>query len=132
MTVCGKAEVLAKKIFDESILDKYQDILPYPDEGRNIILLTVLQAKRDLVNLCDTESETEKETWQTAYDFLFSNDYYIMWGDVECRLEDLLDTLGIDILWARRKIRYQLAKQFERREKRGQEKEGSRGDNNKS
>ena len=96
-------------------IENFDNPPPYPDEGRCLILRTVLQAKKDLINFIDAQTPKQKEDWQTAYDFLFNDEYYVDWYDDPLRLEDLLDILDINIDWMRRIARRDLEEKLRRR-----------------
>lgn len=75
-------------------------------------MLKVLeQAVRDYCSLVESSIPNELATWEEARDFLFDDEYYFFWGDMELRLEDFLDILDLDIMW----VREQTAKKFNER-----------------
>jgi hypothetical protein len=78
--------------------------LPEEDECRKIILEVIKQAVRDYQNLANTKDTKEKEIFEETIDFLFDDEYYFFWGDKEIKLKDLLEIIGIDLIYFREKI----------------------------
>ncbi len=74
------------------------------DEVRFLLLKIVEQAVRDYMTLEKAASLYEQESYQTAGQFLFEDNYIIDYGGVERSLRDILDILDLDIDWFRQRI----------------------------
>lgn len=69
-------------------------------------MLKVLeQAIRDYCSLHESDTTLERETWESANDFLFDDEYRINWGGLELRTEDFLDIIDLDIHWVRDQVK---------------------------
>jgi len=79
-------------------------------ECREILLRVILQAKRDIINLSDSDDASDKEVWDEAKDFLFDDDYRIDWGDFSISFADIGAILNLNPSWERRKLRKEIAK----------------------
>ena len=77
------------------------DFIPDIEESRLLILKVMEQAIRDYVSLQIDRSLNERVAWETARDFLFDDEYKLMWGDMEISTEALLDIIDLDISWVR-------------------------------
>jgi len=77
--------------------------LPEIDECRFLIKKVIEQAVRDFAALEEAKSSSEQADYQTAYGFLFDDDYRINWGGEEMSLQDLLDWVDLEADWVRKK-----------------------------
>jgi hypothetical protein len=71
--------------------------LPYIDECRALIAAIIERAMGDFWTLQHSTAPIEQYYYQTACEFLFSDDYTIDYGGEEKTLRDLLDIFDIDI-----------------------------------
>lgn len=78
--------------------------LPHLDECRVLLSKVVKQARTDFLNFFGSEVEVEREIYEEVVDFLFDDECYIDWGGREMNLKDILDLLGIDLIWYREKV----------------------------
>ena len=85
-----------------------EDYLPNIEECRFILIKIIEQAVRDLVAFKDAEELDLIEIHKEAEDFIFKNDYFILWGNEELNLQMILDILDIDIDWFRDRTRKKL------------------------
>jgi hypothetical protein len=77
------------------------EFMPDEDQCRFIILKVLEQAVRDFTSLADSFLPHDKEVWQEAKDFLFDNEYKLLWGDWELTTEEFLQLVDLDIEWVR-------------------------------
>lgn len=77
------------------------DFMPDKEQYRYLMLKVLEQAVRDYIALIDSTVPNERLLWEEARDFIFKEDYAIMWGDMELTTTAFLDILDIDIKWAR-------------------------------
>ena len=89
------------------------DFVPDIEECRILMLKVLEQAIRDYISLADSELQSDKETWESAKDFLYDDEYRLIWGDYELSIEEYLDILDLDINW----VRSQTTRKFESRGK---------------
>lgn len=89
------------------------DFMPTEEQCRYMMLKVLEQAVRDYCSLANSEIASDHETWLLAKEFLFDEEYRIMWGDLELSTEDYLDIIDLDIRW----VREQTIKRFNRRNK---------------
>ncbi len=99
---------------------------PNIEECRFLILKIVEQSIRDYISLFGSNISSEKALWDTAYGFIFDDEYRIMWGNTEMGTEDLVGIVDVDIHYLRERVRKQFKErhkhngpQEERRETRG-------------
>ena len=97
--------------YKEETIHRWGDILftltppsPTEEESRLLLLKVIEQAIRDFVNLSNSSSPMDQISFQTAEGLLFDDEYRVNYGGGEMSLEDMLDILGLDIDWLRRKI----------------------------
>ena len=80
--------------------------LPNIEECKFILLKVVEQAIRDYSHLIKfKDSEELYIKWEEAKDFLFDEDYFIQWGNIELSLELITDILELDLDWIRMKAK---------------------------
>jgi hypothetical protein len=89
------------------------DFMPIEEQCRFLILKILEQAVRDYTSLYDSDTTSEQLAWESAEGFLFDDEYYLMWGDLELSTEEFLELVDLDIRW----VREQTRKQFERKRK---------------
>lgn len=77
------------------------DFMPDRDQCRFLILKILEQAMRDYVSLYASEVPSEQQSWASAEAFLFEDEYYLMWGDLELSATEFLDLVDLDIAWVR-------------------------------
>lgn len=92
---------MSRKIKTEIVLADYT---PNDEECKYIIFRVIYQAVSDYMNLGDAKTEEEIFNWQSAKDFLFNDEYYLMWGEIEVKSTDLMDLVDIDPEWIRDKV----------------------------
>lgn len=80
---------------------------PQLDECRSLLLHVVKQAVDDFRSFKDKIREDHREIWLTASGFIFSDEYYIHWGDQELNLDQICDLLGLEVGWVRNRINQQ-------------------------
>jgi hypothetical protein len=105
------------KVGNHDTLFYLADYTPDLEESRCLLLRVIYQAKRDIVNCADATSPAQREVWEEARAFIFDDDYTIDWGGRVATLEDLCGILGLDIWWLREKIKKEIHKETEKREK---------------
>lgn len=98
---------------DGFILSEDDDVIvnrttPELDECRNILLQVIKQAMDDIQAFKDKTKPEQVEIYQTAYLFLFDDDYFIKWGDIELNLEQICEIINLDIDWIRQKLSQQI------------------------
>ena len=93
----------------EFFLSDYQVL---PDQARYLLLKVVEQAVRDYIAFVDGKTPGEIAIWQSARDFIYSDDYRVRWGQLNLNLEEMLDMIDIDISW----FREQTTRKFNNRE----------------
>lgn len=81
------------------------------EEARYLLLKVIEQAVRDYTTMYNPKTPSERVLWESAQDFIYDDEYRVMWGDLELNLEEMLDILDIDIHW----FREQTTKKFEGR-----------------
>lgn len=74
---------------------------PDIEEVRLLMMKVLEQAVREYCSLQQPTNIHEQQTYDLAKDFLFDDNYYFMWGDIEMSLSDMLDILDIDTQWFR-------------------------------
>ena len=89
------------------------DYYPNTEECRFLLIKIVEQSVRDFTSLADSEEPELMEICREARDFIFSDDYYIAWGDTELNLPMILEILDIDVSWFRDKTRKKLSDRSE-------------------
>lgn len=89
------------------------DFIPHEEQCRVLMLKVLEQAVRDYCSLAESSIQTEKDTWQTAKSFIYDDEHYFMWGDLELNLESFLDILDLDLVWTRKMT----TKRFENRKR---------------
>ncbi len=85
-----------------------EDYTPNVEECRYVIFRTIEQAVKDYMNLEDAKSDEEKFNYESAKEFIFDDDYFMQWGDVEIRSTDLMDIVDMDPEWLRDKVNQKL------------------------
>ena len=90
------------------------DYSPNTEECRLVILKVIEQTSRDYLSLYNSKTSALQYTWETARDFIFSDRYYINWGNQIVSPTHLLQLVDIDIEWLRRKMRERFS-QIERK-----------------
>tara|TARA_Y100000310_G_C20637076_1_gene791759 strand:+ start:541 stop:900 length:360 start_codon:yes stop_codon:yes gene_type:complete len=93
--------------------------LPNQEECKIIILKIVEQASRDYLALHNAGSPALKYAWETAKDFIFTENYLIDWGGQDVTPRYLLDLVDINIEWLRRKMKERFIKLKKERENSG-------------
>lgn len=88
------------------------DFAPDIEECRILMMKVLEQAIRDYISLSNSELPNDRETWESARDFLYDEEYRFKWGDLELSTEEFLDILDLDISW----VRDQTTKKLERKE----------------
>jgi len=74
------------------------------DDCYFIIFKIIEQAVHDFILLDKSANFKDRDDYYTACEFLFNNEYTIMYGDEEKKLEELLELIDIDINWFKNKI----------------------------
>lgn len=82
---------------------------------RYYLLKVIEQAKRDIINYCTSRNFVEKEDYDSAVGFLFDDEYFIQWGDLELNLILIGHILDIDAGWQRKKITKEIRKELLKR-----------------
>lgn len=98
---------------DGFILSEDDDVevnrtVPEIDECRNILLQVIKQAMDDIQVYRNKTKPEHVEIYQTAHDFLFDDEYYIQWGDIELNLDQICEIISLDIDWIRQKLAQQI------------------------
>ena len=98
---------------DGFILSEDDDVFvnrttPELDECRNILLQVIKQAMDDIHSFKDKIKPEQVEIFQSAYSFLFDDEHYIQWGDIELNLEQICEIINLDIDWIRQKLSHQI------------------------
>lgn len=78
---------------------------PNIEESRLLLLKVIEQAVRDYLSLEGVDIPHARVYWESARDFLLDDDTYIIWGNEEFNLEDILDILDLDINWFRERTK---------------------------
>jgi len=92
---------------------------PNIEECRFIVLKVIEQAVRDYIGLFNQQdTETKKEFWETARDFIYDESYVFFWGDNEITSSEFLEYVNLDIDYLRRKTTEQFKKEHNGKEKR--------------
>lgn len=78
-----------------------EQYLPNIQECRFLLTKVIEQAINDYCNLEGSDIPNAEQLWFDARDFLFDEDYWICWGDLELNLEDICDILDLDVEWIR-------------------------------
>jgi recombination protein RecA len=73
------------------------DFLPEQEQCRFLMLKVLEQAVRDYISMYNSSTQSEREAWEEARDFIFDDEYRFMWGNMELSTEEFLDILDIDI-----------------------------------
>ncbi len=89
------------------------DYVPNTEECRFLLIKIVEQSVRDYTSLADSEEPELIDICKEARDFIFDDDYYIAWGDLELNLPMILEILDIDVGWFRDKTRKKLSDRSE-------------------
>jgi hypothetical protein len=84
------------------------DFMPDLEECRLLMLKVLEQSIRDYCSLQNSETLVERETWESARDFLFDDEYRISWGDMSLKTEEFLDIVDLDIQWVRDQVNKKL------------------------
>ncbi len=84
--------------------EQLEEYAVHKDETNIIFLKIIEQAIRDYFNLSKSVVPIEIQYYETASGFLFDDDYCMQWGDHEIDLDDVLDYVGIDQEWFRKKL----------------------------
>jgi hypothetical protein len=84
------------------------DFMPDEEQCRFLILKVLEQAMRDYVSFYDSIIHKEIAFWESAEAFLFDDEYYILWGNLELTIEELLDLVNLDIIWVREQAKKKL------------------------
>jgi len=87
------------------------DYTPNIEECRFLILKVLEQSIRDYISLFGSNISSEQALWETAFGFIFDDDYRVLWGDKEMSPEDLIGIVDVDISYLRERVR----KQFKER-----------------
>jgi hypothetical protein len=82
-----------------------ENYLPDPEECKFLLMKVVEQSVRDYLSLEGVDIPHAKLYWESARDFIFDDHTYIVWGQEEYSLEDILDILDLDISWFRQKTK---------------------------
>lgn len=85
-------------------VDTPEPYTPNDEECRFVIFKTIYQAIADYMNLTDSKSEEDQFSYETAKDFLFDDDYWVQWGDIEIKSTDLMAIADLDPDWVRSKV----------------------------
>jgi hypothetical protein len=98
---------------DGFILSEDEDVvvnrtLPELDECRNILLQVIKQAMDDIQAFKDKTKPEQVEIYQTAHDFLFDDEHYVQWGDLQLNLEQICEIINLDLDWIRQKLSQQI------------------------
>jgi hypothetical protein len=81
---------------------------PKLDESKALLLHVIKQAVDDYQIFKNKTREDHKEIWESARRFIFDDDYYIDWGDVQLNLEQICELIHLEVEWVRNKISQQL------------------------
>ena len=83
------------------------------EESKFLLYKVVEQTIQDYVLLPWSNISYKDLLWESARDFIFSEDYYIDWGDFVLNFEIVCQILDLEIDWVRRKTldKYELEKQ---------------------
>lgn len=84
------------------------DFTPDIEECRILILKVLEQTIRDYLSLKDSSLPSDRESWESANDFLFNSEHKILWGDLDLFVEEYLDIVDLDIHWVRDQVRKKL------------------------
>jgi len=88
----------------KTLEEELEEYAVHKDETNIIFLKIIEQAIRDYFNLSKSCIPIEMQYYESASGFLFDNDYFIQWGGFEIDLDDILDYVGIDQEWFRKKL----------------------------
>ena len=86
------------------------DFIPDIEECRILMLKVIEQAVRDYQLLGESQFINDKVAFETAKAFIFEDDYYFKWGEMELSTKDFLDILDLDIEWLRDQVNKQQRK----------------------
>lgn len=92
---------MSRKVKPEIVLTDYT---PNEEECKYVIFRVIYQAVADYMNLSDPKTEEEIFNWESARDFLFNEEYFLLWGTQEVKSVDLMDLVDIDPEWLRDKV----------------------------
>jgi hypothetical protein len=87
------------------------------EECKYLLLKIVEQAVRDYCSLQWADVPYRDFHWHTAKDFLFDDEYYIQWGELELSLDMIGEVIDLDVDWVRRKAKERLELSIVKREK---------------
>jgi hypothetical protein len=92
------------------------------EEACYILLKVVEQAIRDYCFLEWSNIPYKRWHWETAKDFIFEDDYFVAWGDLELNLGRICEILAyteksyMDVDWVRRKTKEKYEAEKRKRE----------------
>ena len=91
-------------------LSKYT---PNIEESKFLLLKVIEQAIRDYCSIRYMNVPNKDFLWETAYLFLFDDEYVIEWGELNMTLSDIADVLDVDLEWVREKAveKYKIEKE---------------------
>jgi len=92
-------------------------------ECKYLLFKLVEQTVRDYCLLEYSDVPYRVFYWNTAKDFLFEEDYFIAWGDLELNLDQIGDIIGVDSDYIRRKAKERYIRDADKREKKRLRKE---------
>lgn len=78
---------------------------PDIEECKFLLLKVIEQSVRDYLALEGVDIPHARTYWESARDFIFDDHTYIVWGQEEWSLEDILDILDLDIKWFRERTK---------------------------
>jgi hypothetical protein len=84
-----------------SVVFYLSDCMPDMEQCRFLILKVLEQAVRDYCSLSGSELPNEQLIYHQAKEFLYNDQYYLMWGGLELTTEELLQLVDLDISWVR-------------------------------
>lgn len=102
-----------KEYYYGDVAFRLEDFMPHEEQCRILMLKVLEQAVRDYCALADSDLPNEQLLWETTRGFLYDDDYFFMWGDLEVNLEAFLDIIDLDIDW----VREQTTRKFNERNK---------------
>jgi hypothetical protein len=73
------------------------------EDTKLLLFKVVEQAIRDYCTVNALPGTRQYWYWETARDFIFSDDYFIEWGDSQFNLDMVCEIIGVDIDWLRMK-----------------------------
>jgi hypothetical protein len=82
------------------------------DEERILFIKIIDQAISDLIIFRNSKSDIGQQFFESAWAFLYDDNYRLEWRDEEYNFKELCDKLDYDHCWLRTKIKQKLKKKL--------------------